>query len=59
MRFEIWESAADRQWYWHLKAGNGEIIASGEGYTTEEKCIHAVNLVKITDDATPVFKKSD
>jgi len=24
----------DRLWYWHLKAGNGEIISQGEGYVT-------------------------
>jgi uncharacterized protein YegP (UPF0339 family) len=22
----------DGLWYWHIKAGNGEIIAEGEGY---------------------------
>jgi uncharacterized protein YegP (UPF0339 family) len=22
----------DGLWYWHIKAGNGEVIAQGEGY---------------------------
>lgn len=22
-----------RQWYWHLRASNGEIVAQSEGYT--------------------------
>ena len=25
-------------WRWRVKAGNGEIVASGEGYTTERDC---------------------
>lgn len=33
-RFEFW-LAAPKDWRWHLKAGNGEIIAQGEGYTSK------------------------
>ena len=28
-KFEFWQSLRDRQWYWHLKDGNGVIIAGG------------------------------
>jgi len=31
-RFEYWQSSTSKQWYWHIRAGNGEIIATGEGY---------------------------
>jgi len=31
LRFEYGRNP-DRLWYWHVKAGNGEIIAEGEGY---------------------------
>lgn len=27
---------ADKQWYWHVKAKNGEIIAQSEGYKTKQ-----------------------
>ena len=27
--------AGKKEWRWRVKAGNGEIVASGEGYTTE------------------------
>jgi uncharacterized protein YegP (UPF0339 family) len=30
--FEVFEGA-DRQWYWRLRAANGEIAAQSEGYT--------------------------
>lgn len=26
----------DEQWYWHAKAGNGEIVAQGEGHPNHE-----------------------
>jgi uncharacterized protein YegP (UPF0339 family) len=32
MKFIYWKSTEDGQWYWHLKATNGKIIAQGEGY---------------------------
>ncbi len=31
LRFEYGKNP-DGQWYWHIKAGNREIIAQGEGY---------------------------
>ncbi len=35
------------EWRWHLKAGNGEIIAdSGEGYLHRGDCLHAIDLIK-------------
>jgi uncharacterized protein YegP (UPF0339 family) len=32
MKFIFWKSDKDGQWYWHLRATNGKIIAQGEGY---------------------------
>lgn len=31
-RFEIFKSRKDSHWYWHLKGGNGEIMAQSEAY---------------------------
>ena len=28
----------DKQYYFHVKAANGEIIAQSEGYTTKKMC---------------------
>jgi uncharacterized protein YegP (UPF0339 family) len=45
MKFEYWK-ASNRQWYWHLKAGNGRIVAQSEGYKRRQGCldtIHALN----------------
>jgi len=43
-----------RKWNWMLKAGNGEIIAHGEGYSRKIDCLNAVRLVADVDGKTPV-----
>lgn len=55
MYFQIWQSNVNRQWYWHLKSANHEIIANGEGYTSKANCLHAVGLVMDANRQTPVY----
>ena len=44
-KFEVFKSKD--QWYFRLKAGNGEIIATSEGYTTEQGALKGVASVQI------------
>lgn len=32
MKIEYWKSPKDGEWYWRVKARNGKIILSSEGY---------------------------
>lgn len=53
MKFEYWKSKG--QWYWHLRAGNGEIIASGEGYRRKADLLHTISLIRTyANEARPV-----
>lgn len=54
MKYQMWQ-ASNKQWYWHLKAANGEIIAHGEGYVNKTDCERAVNLVMSTNKDTPFY----
>lgn len=36
----------DGQWYWHLKAANGEIIATSEGYQRRQGAVDGVTSVR-------------
>jgi uncharacterized protein len=47
-KFEILKNSSiqQQQYYWHLKADNGEIIARGENYVTKQGCIDCINLIK-------------
>lgn len=44
-------------WYWRLKADNGESIAvGGEGYSDERDCNRAINLVKAHMPISSVYR---
>lgn len=62
MYFEVYRekpAARNSEWRWRLKAGNHEIIASGESYATRAGCLHAVNLIKEVTARTPVEETYD
>ena len=44
-KFEIYEDKAGK-FRWHLKAGNGEIIAQGQAYSSEDGARRAVEAVR-------------
>jgi hypothetical protein len=46
-KFEIFEDKAGK-FRWHLKAGNGEIIAQGQAHPTERAARDAVETVRAT-----------
>lgn len=45
-KFEIYQSEKNQEYYFRLKAGNGEIILGSEGYTTKSACQSGVESVK-------------
>ena len=45
-KFEFWQSDKDDQWYFHLVAQNGEIVAQSQGYTSKDNCINGIHAVK-------------
>jgi uncharacterized protein len=44
--FEITRSAKSAEFYFHLKAGNGEIILRSEGYTKKASALNGIESVK-------------
>ena len=42
--FQIFQSSG--QYWYHLRADNGEIVQSGEGYTTKANCQNGIQSVK-------------
>lgn len=49
--YEVFEGK-NGDWYWHLKAGNGEIIAVSEGYSSKQMAIHGIESVKKNADSS-------
>ena len=46
MRYTIWESKKDGQWYWNLIARNGEIVAASEGYSSKQMALKGIRATK-------------
>lgn len=46
------KTGKDSQYYFHLKADNGQVILSSEGYTSKSACTNGIDSVKTnaTDD---------
>ena len=54
MYFEVYLDNA-KEWRWRLRAANHEPIAdSGEGYKEKRSCYHGIDLVKQTNNDTPI-----
>lgn len=46
-KFVVFKSDVDGDYYFHLKAANGEIILNSEGYETKAGCLNGIQSVKI------------
>lgn len=44
-KFEILKSSND-QFYFNLKAGNGQVVATSETYTTKQNCENGISSTK-------------
>lgn len=45
-KFQIFKSSANSEYYYRLRARNGETILSGEGYKTKQGCYNGIASVK-------------
>ncbi len=45
-KFQVFKSSANSEYYYRLRAANGEIILNGEGYTTKQSCLNGIASVK-------------
>lgn len=46
MKFEIYHSEKNKEYYFRLKAGNGENILGSEGYKAKSGCTNGIESVK-------------
>lgn len=45
-KFVLFKSPNDGQFYWHLKAANGEIVLQSEGYKTKQGALNGIKSVR-------------
>lgn len=58
-KFQIFKSAINAQYYYRLKAKNGENILSGEGYTTKQSCLNGIASVKLNAPYDSRYERKD
>lgn len=46
-KFQLFKSSTNSQFYFRLKAGNGETILGSEGYTSKQNCQNGIASVKV------------
>ncbi len=44
-KFEVYQDKKG-QYRFRLKAGNGQVIATGEGYTTKKACMNGIESIR-------------
>lgn len=56
-KFEIFQSPKNEQFYFRLKATNGQIILQSEGYTTKANCKNGIESVKKNSPHDNAYEK--
>ena len=58
MKFELFKSSNDNQWYWRFQAANGKSIAvGGEGYHNRMDALASMNNLRMTAASSPVWEQ--
>ena len=47
MKFEMYQSEKNNEWFFRVKAANGETLCSSEGYTSKAGCENGIESVKM------------
>lgn len=57
-KFQLFKGT-NQQFYFRLKAGNGEIILSSEGYTTKQNCQNGITSVRANSPFDANYDRKD
>lgn len=57
-KFELF-FGRDEQWYFHLKANNGRIIAQSEGYTRKAGALKGIEAIRTVAVKAKIIEVSD
>jgi uncharacterized protein YegP (UPF0339 family) len=52
-KFQVFKGQDD-QFYFRLKAANGEIVCASQGYTTKQSCINGIEVIKSVAAQSPI-----
>lgn len=58
-KFQIFKSSSNAEYYYRLRATNGEIILNGEGYKTNQSCRDGIASVKLNALSDSRYDRKD
>lgn len=58
-KFQIFKSPVNSQYYFRLRALNGEIILGSEGYISKQSCSNAIASVKVNAPYDSRYERKD
>ena len=58
-KFQIFKSSDNTEYFYRLRATNGEIILNGEGYTTKQSCLNGIASVKVNAPLDSRYDRKD
>jgi uncharacterized protein len=58
-KFQIFKSNANAEYYYRLKATNGETVLNGEGYKTKQSCLDGIASVKVNASLDSRYDRKD
>lgn len=58
-KFQVFKSSVNNQYYYRLRSKNGEIILSGEGYTTKQNCLNGIASIKQNAPDDSQYERKD
>lgn len=54
-KFEVYEDKSGK-FRFRLKAGNGQVIATGQGYASKESCLNGIESIRKNAAEAPVLE---
>ena len=57
-RFEVYQDEAGR-YYWMLKASDGQVMATGQGYDTQADAVEGVRAVRGAVEGSEIYAAPD
>lgn len=58
-KFEVFESPKDNKYYFRLKAGNGQVILTSQGYASKASCENGIKSVKTNCGDDDLFERKE
>jgi uncharacterized protein YegP (UPF0339 family) len=59
IKFQVFRSFFNNEYYFRLKSSNGETILSGEGYKTKQACLEGIESVRVNSCYDSLYKRKD